>query len=1403
MQPAVSSTTNQTQTTDIFNQSAVERSETCKSVVPQQITTVINLIKASQSQLNYLTHAEAFLKLGDYYFEQKEYLYAAAIYNYVRNIYCDKLENAEQEEQVIIHKLIKLENEFVSMLRTELQKEPIANNPQPYIKSNPQHRTYLQTLRRECKQRLAEIHQQYPFDIYHDEKTKGQEEQYHRLQLAKAAKIQQLYHAIAEQLKTFIRTLIQECIDSLGSPPCEYALIALGSLAREEATPYSDLEFAILIAEEQETYKQYFCNLTRLLQLKVLNLGETILPSLAIPLLNNFYSKDPSDNWFYDTITPRGFAFDGAMPQACKTPLGKKDSHGNTVYELIHTPHGFMQFQEEYWFKQEPHLPLILTNSSFIQGNQNLFNQYQDLIWGRLGKTQEIWKARTAILLKESLAQFEPKLYEQSEEGKLFMVKQEIYRLLSISMDILAPLYNLCGHPSTIQRIASLFKGVGQENLTIAASISLELRLQTYLTNHGQKEKLSAIASDLQKVFSIPSPDILFVYYYIALAFVANLRAFLADNSLSNVFFAKEFFDNSEKIKGQIFKRLLNYQRAKEQFLIWLNNEPNDMEVLDSLIGIMVYRGEYQKLEVKIEQYKKLLDSYQDNLQLKAAAYNNIGNYYRSIHNYDTAINYYNLALEIKQKHFKEDSIAHAVSYYSLGMVYIDQGNYKAGLDYLKQCLTIHKKVSHSKPDILLCKMAMGVGYLNLNAYDKAKKYLEQCLVMLKDSYGELHPDLALILTDLGNVNYRLGDGQQALILHSQALNLAKSYFEIPNATVACILDNLTNTHLEIGNYDDAKSYAEEALRQKQAVYQVPNPDVVRSYKNLIAVKRILNQMDEAKLDAEAMMKLITQMGEDRFTADDLADYYFELGKVHEGMSEEESAAAMSYYQKAQSCLDEYTKLNGIIHPKSLALYNYLGDFYLNLNKVERAEREYQAAIQLGSRIQTDDIQIQVALAHGNLGCLEFDRKAYGRAIENYENAIVILKALEQHSLNNESVLKMLAKYHFNLANAYFFNNDLENAIKNHNESLSRKISRYGNEVHPDLIGSFRCLSELHQRKSDVVTSAIFLIKALRIEGELFFNQGKLEAAIQKYLEVLLNKIALENLGLALPEELFPLLGDICHNLACVYFCQASNNSQRYQDAIQTFEASIIFNENSGIFCEYASFLYQTADYQKAIGYLLQSIKLNNDNKCLSYTEPEKPIVIDELKTAIDFHQVAIIKASILAYFLLIKCYLKLNQKPQAEETLVEFAKAVEAENDAFTFVFLGHACHELGQLGKAVKAYSKAIQYYQLTLNQGTYTLAEKYLQACQQSAVVSSQKVGEQQANAIELNALSDIAQTEVTLRATSDVGEQSSSRETSSTSQRLTLFKAVETSLFSNEQNIDDNNPDVKSTKGYEPS
>ena len=97
----------------------------------------------------------------------------------------------------------------------------------------------------------------------------------------------------------------------------------MGSLARDEATPYSDFKHMITLKEPNYRLQHldYFRWFT--LILISLNVQETIIPALHIPSLNDEDSK--LGDWFFDSHT-RGISLDGMMPLASKYPLRRGPS---------------------------------------------------------------------------------------------------------------------------------------------------------------------------------------------------------------------------------------------------------------------------------------------------------------------------------------------------------------------------------------------------------------------------------------------------------------------------------------------------------------------------------------------------------------------------------------------------------------------------------------------------------------------------------------------------------------------------------------------------------------------------------------------------------------------------------------------------------------------------------------------------------------------------------------------------------------------------------------------------------------------------------------------------------------------------------------------------------------------
>lgn len=104
--------------------------------------------------------------------------------------------------------------------------------------------------------------------------------------------------------KVFI-PLLEEVFCIIGYPPCDYDFVALGSTAREEIRPYSDVEWIILI--EDTKHLEYFKRLYRILDFLVLSMGEMENKSgIDFPSLHpnkGFYIECPGgDSHLEDSI---------------------------------------------------------------------------------------------------------------------------------------------------------------------------------------------------------------------------------------------------------------------------------------------------------------------------------------------------------------------------------------------------------------------------------------------------------------------------------------------------------------------------------------------------------------------------------------------------------------------------------------------------------------------------------------------------------------------------------------------------------------------------------------------------------------------------------------------------------------------------------------------------------------------------------------------------------------------------------------------------------------------------------------------------------------------------------------------------------------------------------------------
>ena len=185
-------------------------------------------------------------------------LQAAALYNFVCNyLKTVKDDNELSNNQIVSHKLLDIQDNMIKMCGGN----PLQSKFDAKLKQNE-----LKNLREEVKESLNSMEHHCTL-FKNQEALKSCEVQ--RMLNEQTEEIKTLSYTISVRMKQFFASIINECLEILGTPPCDYEVIVFGSLARNETTPYSDFEWAILTSSEEEKCKVFFRNLTNLVHLQV------------------------------------------------------------------------------------------------------------------------------------------------------------------------------------------------------------------------------------------------------------------------------------------------------------------------------------------------------------------------------------------------------------------------------------------------------------------------------------------------------------------------------------------------------------------------------------------------------------------------------------------------------------------------------------------------------------------------------------------------------------------------------------------------------------------------------------------------------------------------------------------------------------------------------------------------------------------------------------------------------------------------------------------------------------------------------------------------------------------------------------------------------------------------------
>ena len=795
-----------------------------------------------------------------------------------------------------------------------------------------------------------------------------------------------LLKGLTMQFRSLLSALILDAQAILGPPPVTWVCMGLGSMSRDEMCPYSDLEFAFIIEKETPQALEYFRKLARLLQIKIINLGETkaevLGPNHASP-------------------TPSGFCLDtgGNVP---------------TRDELIGTPATLAQLQTSQSIRDDIILPNAMNSYCLVTGEVALIQQYQmkkEEIQKQIEKGSKIdnRKKLAFCLMENHLQEFSPNLSKEKEELRVFGIKKELYRPLQEILSSLAILYQLKSF-NTFDRIDELvalkiFCPKGGDHLKKALSLVLALRLEAHFFYNNEIEYLYQSDNqekDSTKLYLTPEKiETLQEIYRVLIPFCKATEEFYRTQD-KNVFSSHEFYDQRSLVQGQALEKTFQYKEAQEACQRAVSLNPNDIEALFYLSRIEGELGDAQgQLKRAQQAFDLAKQKYGEKHPWVAQSLNNIGVALQRLGKLEKGLRYRKQALEILKAFYGETHPYVIASLDDFGFLFENLGKTEEGLIYYKQALGIRKALYGEKhPDVARSLKNIGFALEDLGKTEEGLIYYKHALKIQKALYGEKHPDVAVSLNNIGGVLLDLGKAEEGLIYYKHALEINKALHGEKHRDVATSLNNIGYALHGLGKTEEGLAYYKQALEIKKALYGEKHSAVATSLNNIGEAHNDLEKTEEGltylmqaleinkALYGEKHPDVATSLNNIGMTLND-------LGKSEEGLIYLKQSLKI---QKA---------LHGEKHPALATSLNNIGTLLKSLGKTEEGLTYIKQAFKI-LKASKGDKHPDVATILNNIGMVLKDLGKIEEGLIYLKQALKIRKALygETHpdvviSLNN------------------------------------------------------------------------------------------------------------------------------------------------------------------------------------------------------------------------------------------------------------------------------------------------------------------------------------------------------------------------------------------------------------------
>jgi len=249
----------------------------------------------------------------------------------------------------------------------------------------------------------------------------------------------------------------------------------------------------------------------------------------------------------------------------------------------------------------------------------------------------------------------------------------------------------------------------------------------------------------------------------------------------------------------------------------------------------LTFLGRYEESMADLTIAAKIYQEINE-IGLLSNTYANIGNNYNLMKQYDVAIRYLKMAMDIAAKN---PAIDPSNALINLSSSYYQKAMYDSSIYYSQLCVAEYERTSRNKPGYGSALGNIGLCYKELNDYPRALSYLQQSL----DINNKTDPfNYATTLTSVALMHAEMKQYNKAVQALDEAYNMVAGH----NMTVMMmnVLQNKAEVYYRMGRSAEAYKLLERSFNLKDSIYNKDVTDKVSELETKYRTAQKENQIE-------------------------------------------------------------------------------------------------------------------------------------------------------------------------------------------------------------------------------------------------------------------------------------------------------------------------------------------------------------------------------------------------------------------------------------------------------------------------------------------------------------------------------------------------------------------------------